>query len=69
MITFSIKEASVIGNFKDVPKQAQLILFLSNSVKITPKVVIDKITMVAIKAKFNSQRNKNIKPKRVSIKG
>jgi hypothetical protein len=30
MITFSIKVASVMGNFKAVPKQAQLILFLSN---------------------------------------
>jgi hypothetical protein len=46
MITFSIRVASVIGNFMDVPRHAHSIVFLLKSVLITPNVVILKIKKV-----------------------
>ena len=48
VITFSIKVASVIGNFKAVPKQAHWIWDFWNKALMTPKVVMDKIKMVKI---------------------
>lgn len=69
IMAFSINVASVIGNFKAVPKQAQRIDFLSNSVFVTPIVVIPKTISVTIKAILISNRIKNINPKAVSING
>ena len=46
MITFSIRVASVIGNFIDVPRHAHSIVFLLKSVLIIPNVVILKIKKV-----------------------
>ena len=43
---FSIKVASVIGNFKAVPKQAHCILLLVNKLLVTPTVVIPKTIIV-----------------------
>ena len=42
IITFSIKVASVMGSFNEVPKQAQSISVLLTKVLITPIEVIDK---------------------------
>ena len=69
IIIFSIKVASVMGNFSTVPRQAQLILLLSSKLEITPTVVIDKIIIVIIKAVFNDHLIKNIIPKIDSRKG
>ena len=69
IIKFSIKVALVIGNFSAVPRQAQLILLLSNKLKITPTVVIDKIIIVITSAVFSDHLIKNIIPKTDSRKG
>ena len=69
IMVFSINVASVIGNFKAVPKQAHRIDFLSKSAFVTPIVVIPNTTSVTTKAILTSNRIKNIKPKAVSIKG
>ena len=69
IIKFSIKVALVIGNFSAVPRQAQLILLLSNKLKITPTVVIDKIIIVITSAVFRDHLIKNIIPKTDSRKG
>ena len=62
IIVFSINVASVIGNFKAVPKQAHCIDFLFNNVLVTPIVVIPKTISVIIKAIFTLKRINNIKP-------
>ena len=69
IIAFSINVASVIGNFKAVPKQAHWMDFLLNKVLLTPIVVIPNITSVIIKAILTSNRIKNMSPRAVSIKG
>jgi hypothetical protein len=69
IMVFSIKVASVMGNFKAVPKQAQLILFLLNKLLITPTVVVDNMTSVITKAQSKPHLNRNISPNIVSIKG
>jgi hypothetical protein len=69
MITFSIRVASVIGNFMDVPRHAHSIVFLLKSVLITPNVVILKIKKVTKDAVLIFQLNKNEIPKNNSKKG
>ena len=59
IMAFSIKVASVMGNFKAVPKQAQRIDFLSRSVLVTPIVVTPSTTKVTINAMSISKRIKN----------
>lgn len=69
MMEFSIKVASVIGSCKAVPKQAHRIFFLSNSVLLTPMVVMPNTIIVAISANGICTRIKNINPNANSIKG
>jgi hypothetical protein len=56
IIAFSIKVASVIGNFKAVPKHAHLIDFLSNNVFVTPIVVMPNTISVIDRAILISKR-------------
>tara|TARA_B100000768_G_scaffold153411_1_gene149628 strand:+ start:826 stop:1107 length:282 start_codon:yes stop_codon:yes gene_type:complete len=69
MIKFSIRVASVIGNFIDVPRHAHSIIFLLKSALIIPKVVVLKINKVTKDAILIFQLNKNEIPKNNSIKG
>ena len=69
MIIFSIRVASVMGSFKCVPKQAHWIVFLDNSVLVTPTVVAVRIIKETTKAAIICILIKNITPKTVSIKG
>ena len=66
---FSINVAFVMGNFKDVPKHAHCMGFLSIRAFVTPTVVIPSIIIVAIREKFNVTLKRNAKPKTVSIAG
>ena len=68
-MAFSINVASVMGSFKVVPRHAQLIDLLSNSVWVIPTDVIPKITIVINKAILTSILTKNIRPNNISING
>ena len=69
IIKFSIKVASVIGSFNEVPKQAQLISVLLTKVLITPKEVIDKTNNVIVRTTGRFHSIKKAIPKAVSRKG
>tara|TARA_B110000008_G_C16748649_1_gene475632 strand:- start:57 stop:338 length:282 start_codon:yes stop_codon:yes gene_type:complete len=69
MIKFSIRVASVIGSFIEVPRHAHSIVFLLKSVLITPNVVMLKIKKVIKDAILIFQLNKNEIPKNNSKKG
>ena len=69
IIKFSIKVASVIGSFNEVPKQAQSISVLFTKVLITPKEVIDKTSNVTKRIIGRFHSIKKAMPKAVSIKG
>ena len=66
---FSIKVASVIGSFNEVPKQAQSISVLLAKVLITPKEVIDKTNNVIERVTGRFHPIKKLIPKAVSRKG
>ena len=69
IIKFSIKVASVIGSFNEVPKQAQSISVLLTKVLITPKEVIDKTNNVTERTNGRFHSIKKAIPRAVSRKG
>ena len=69
IIKFSIKVASVIGSFNEVPKQAQSISVLFTKVLITPKEVIDKTNKVTERITGRFHSIKKAIPRAVSRKG
>ena len=69
IITFSIKVASVMGSFNEVPKQAQSISVLLTKVLITPIEVIDKTNNVMERITGRFHPIKKAVPKAVSRKG
>ena len=69
IIKFSIKVASVIGSFNEVPKQAQSISVLFTKVLITPKEVIDKTNNVTERITGRFHSIKKAIPRAVSRKG
>ena len=66
---FSIKVASVIGSFIAVPKHAQSIWDFCFKARNTPKVLIDKISMVNKITINKCHSSKKAIPKTVSRKG
>ena len=58
-----------MGNFKAVPKQAQRMVCLLNSIRVTPIVVMLNTTSVTIKANEIVKRIRKSNPKAVSKKG